>query len=100
MKPACRMMCVRPVYRAPMNFRKRLAVARGSEVRLADIDPASTHGLDKAKAAELHAANIEKLTKFSELLWADNRFAVLVVLQGMDTAGKDGTIRNVMSGIN
>jgi len=83
-----------------MNFRKRLALSPGKKFRLADIDPADTHGLTKDSASKILADNLEKLQKFSELLWADNRFSILVVLQGMDTAGKDGTIRNVMSGIN
>src|SRR3954470_2432329 len=84
-----------------MSFSKRLLVAPGTKVRLKDIDPADTSGCkDKETADQERIANIEKLAKFSELLWADNRYALLLVLQGMDTAGKDGTIRRVMSGIN
>lgn len=84
-----------------MNFAKHLRVEPGTKVRLKDIDPGDTLGVkDKDEADQERAANIEKLAKFSELLWADNRFAILAVLQGMDTSGKDGTIRRVMSGIN
>jgi PPK2 family polyphosphate:nucleotide phosphotransferase len=83
-----------------MNFAKRLVVAPGTKVRLKDIDPGETLGHDKQESDEQRVAHVEKLASLSELLWADNRYAVLVVLQGMDTAGKDGTIRRVMSGIN
>ncbi|HYE63855.1 MAG TPA: polyphosphate kinase 2 family protein [Phycisphaerales bacterium] len=83
-----------------MKFLQSLAVAPGSSPRLADIDPSNTHGLTKSSAEPLHTRNVERLSKLSELLWADNRYAILVVLQGMDTSGKDGTIRNVMTGIN
>ena len=84
-----------------MSFTKHLRIAPGTKVRLKDIDPADTLGhKDRDAANEERAANVQKLAKFSELLWADNRFALLVVLQGMDTCGKDGTIRHVMSGIN
>jgi PPK2 family polyphosphate:nucleotide phosphotransferase len=84
-----------------MSFAKRYIVAPGSKVHLKDIDPGGTHGAkDKESADQQRADNVEKLADLSELLWADNRYALLIVLQGMDTAGKDGTIRRVMSGIN
>jgi PPK2 family polyphosphate:nucleotide phosphotransferase len=83
-----------------MNFAKRLVVAPGTKVRLKDIDPGETLGHNKQEADDQRASHVEKLASLSELLWADNRYAVLVVLQGMDTAGKDGTIRRVMSGVN
>jgi PPK2 family polyphosphate:nucleotide phosphotransferase len=57
-------------------------------------------GLVKERAAEILEANRISLASSQELLWADNTHPVLVILQGMDTAGKDGTIRHVMSGIN
>ena len=84
-----------------MEFLKRLVVASGAKVRLADIDPRETFGLaDKQGAEALRAANVAKLADLSDLLWADGRYSLLIVLQGMDTSGKDGTIRRVMSGIN
>jgi PPK2 family polyphosphate:nucleotide phosphotransferase len=84
-----------------MNFAKRLRIEPGTKLRLKDIDPGDTMGVkDKESADQERAAHLEKLAKFSELLWADNRYAVLAVLQGMDTCGKDGTIRRVMSGVN
>ena len=56
--------------------------------------------LVKEKAAELLVANREELAKAQELLWASDIHSVLVVLQAMDAAGKDGIIKHVMSGIN
>ncbi len=86
------------------------SVEPGSKFRLADIDPASTpafsankgekNGDLKARAEselEEHAAAIAKL---QDRLWAENRRALLVVLQGMDTSGKDGVIRHVFHGVN
>jgi PPK2 family polyphosphate:nucleotide phosphotransferase len=83
-----------------MSLRKKALVEPGARVRLADHDPDDKLGLDKdAAIAELDAlkAHLEEL---HELLWAENRHALLVILQGMDTSGKDGTIRSVMSGVN
>ncbi|MFA6034344.1 MAG: polyphosphate kinase 2 family protein [Myxococcota bacterium] len=54
----------------------------------------------REKALEVLEADKQKLAEAQELLYADRRFAMLIVLQGMDTAGKDGTIRHVMSGVN
>src|ERR1051325_9313769 len=54
----------------------------------------------KERAREVLETNLEELAEAQELLYADNRYAVLVVLQAMDAAGKDGTIKHVMSGVN
>lgn len=54
----------------------------------------------KAKAVEILNKDKERLAKAQELLYADKSYALLIVLQGMDTAGKDGAIRHVMSGVN
>lgn len=75
-------------------------VSPGSKVRLADIDPGATHGVDKAAAAERLAKNQDRLAELQYLLYAEARRALLVVLQGIDAGGKDGTIRHVMSGLN
>lgn len=81
-------------------------VKPGSKVVLAELDPSSTPGLsgpkDAAKArseAEL-AEDVAANAKLQELLYAENKTALLVVLQGMDTSGKDGTLRHVFSGFN
>ena len=54
----------------------------------------------KARAKEVLAQNLTDLEEAQSLLYADDRFAVLIVLQAMDAAGKDGTIKHVMSGVN
>jgi PPK2 family polyphosphate:nucleotide phosphotransferase len=87
----------------------RLRVTPGSRVRLKERDPgwAQTEDLKelgkdevKERARAILAENIEDLAAAQELLWANDTFGVLVVLQAMDAAGKDGTIKHVMSGVN
>ena len=73
----------------------------GSKFRLKDFDPASTGGLkSKDRAKELLALGIEQLSAEQDKLYADDRNALLLVFQAMDAAGKDGTIKHVMSGVN
>ncbi|MGI9429109.1 MAG: polyphosphate kinase 2 family protein [Bythopirellula sp.] len=78
-----------------------LTVPPGTKIDLSEFDPRYIHGDWTKKSA---AKQIAKLTAASRdlayQLYAENRRAVLLVLQGMDTAGKDGTIRTVMTGIN
>jgi PPK2 family polyphosphate:nucleotide phosphotransferase len=79
---------------------KRLRVDKGDKFRLADRDPGDAFGLDKADAKTLLGEQVEQLSALQEKLYAHDRWAILVILQGMDTAGKDGIIEHVMSGIN
>lgn len=81
---------------------KRITVDRPKHFRLADCDPADTYGIDidKKEAGARLADDITRLTDLQERLFAQHRWAVLIVLQGMDAAGKDGIIKHVMSGIN
>jgi len=75
-------------------------VAAGATVSLADFDPADTGGIDKAAAkAETKALN-RRLEDLQELLYAEGKHKVLIVLQAMDAAGKDGTIRHVFDRLN
>ena len=70
-------------------------------MRLADWDPEDTLGWDKGhKMNATLDKTIEKLDKLQYRLYAENKRALLIVLQGMDAAGKDGTIRHVMPGLN
>ncbi|MBV8731930.1 MAG: polyphosphate kinase 2 family protein [Acidobacteriia bacterium] len=78
----------------------KLKVPSGKKVSLNDIDPDETHGLGKQDAPDLLAKHVKRLAVLQYLLYAEARRAVLVVLQGIDAAGKDGTIRHVMSGLN
>ena len=79
---------------------KRIRVAKPKKFRLADCDPAATHGVDKDEAEKLLASGAAQLADLQKRLWAEDRWAVLVILQGMDTAGKDGVINHVMSGVD
>src|SRR4051794_19062407 len=86
-----------------MNLKKRLKACRVDDpdrFRLSDFDPSDDGGLGKDEANAILAADIERLRALHERLYADDRWAVLVVLQAMDAAGKDGVIKHVMSGLN
>jgi PPK2 family polyphosphate:nucleotide phosphotransferase len=78
-----------------------LLVRPTGDVRLADFDPAFTAGLARKHDAERKLSHdIERLAALQDVFYADRRFAMLVIFQGMDTAGKDGAIRHVMSGVS
>ncbi len=77
-----------------------LRVAPGSRFQLNRHDPADTHGISKSNAAKELPHHVEKLAALHDLLYAEHRRALLLVFQGMDAAGKDGTIKHVMSGVN
>lgn len=73
----------------------------GSPVSLTDIDTRKVHGdWDKKSAKKQIKENTEQSRELAYKLYAENKRSVLIVLQGMDTAGKDGTIRHIMTGIN
>ena len=77
-------------------------VTTGKRFRLKDFDPRDTRGLqvDKSEANELLKRGIEWLATEQALLYAQNRWALLLIFQAMDAAGKDSTIKHVMSGLN
>jgi PPK2 family polyphosphate:nucleotide phosphotransferase len=72
---------------------------RPGEFRLAEHDPADTAGLDRERARVLREAEIERLRSLQPRLYAERRRALLLVVQGLDAAGKDGTIAHVTSGM-
>ncbi len=80
----------------------RHRISDGRKFRLRDVDPADTAGLDieKDDARELLADSLKDLRKLQERLYAEGKWAVLMVLQAMDAAGKDSAIEHVMTGIN
>lgn len=83
------------------GIREQLLVKPGQKLRLADIDPSGTPGCNsKAEGLERFQKNIDRLSVLQYLLYAEGKRALLAVLQGIDAGGKDGTIRNVMSGLN
>jgi PPK2 family polyphosphate:nucleotide phosphotransferase len=77
-------------------------ITKGKRFRLKDFDPGETCGLNLAKgeAAELLQRGNEWLAEEQEMLYAQDRWSLLLVFQAMDAAGKDGTIKHVMSGVN
>ena len=81
---------------------KPYRVTSGKGFHLKDIDPADTGGLtaDKEEARLLLQEEVDLLSELQEKLYAQDNWALLVILQAMDAAGKDGTIKHVMSGVN
>jgi len=73
----------------------------GHDIHLADFDSAFTSGFkDKDHAEEKLGNDLEHLSALQDVFYADRRYALLIVLQGMDSAGKDGVIRHVMSAVS
>lgn len=81
-----------------MDIAKHCIVKPGSKLRLKDRDPDDTFGIKRNDKA--HQKTIVRLNELQHLLYADKRYALLIVLQALDAGGKDGTIRHVMSGVN
>src|SRR5262245_60421679 len=81
---------------------KRFRVDDPDRFRLASFDPADTGGLnlDKDEATAVLAEDLGRLSDLQERLYASDRWSLLVVLQAMDAAGKDGVIKHVMTGLN
>ena len=78
-------------------------VTKGDTFRLQDIDPADTAGLeaeDKPRAQEGVQTGVQALAALQDKLYAQDRWAVLLIFQGMDAAGKDSAIKHVMAGLN
>ena len=84
----------------PSEVIARFRIDKGSDFKLGD--PKDMGGLDieKPQGEELLAAAVKQLSELQERLYAQGRWAVLAILQGLDTAGKDGVIKYVLSGIN
>ena len=80
----------------------RYRVTEGNGFRLVKFDPADTADnlLTKQQAEIMLAEDVQRLAALQEKLYAQDEWAVLCVLQAMDAAGKDGTIKHVMSGVN
>jgi PPK2 family polyphosphate:nucleotide phosphotransferase len=83
------------------EFAEPFRVADGSHFRLKDFSPGETLGFkSKEQAKEALEHGITRLAALQEKLYAQDRWAILMILQGMDAAGKDSTIKHVMSGVN
>jgi PPK2 family polyphosphate:nucleotide phosphotransferase len=82
------------------SLRKELLVKPGAHLDLASFDTGATFGRTKDGATPLIERNAARLTALQDRLWAESKRRVLVVLQGIDASGKDGTIRHVMDSFN
>ena len=82
------------------SLRDALRIAPGSKVRLETVDANANHGRRKARATDQLQKGLDRLTDLQDRLWAESKHPVLIVLQGIDAAGKDGTVRHVMTAFN
>ena len=84
-----------------MNLIEKLCVKPGREVKLKDYDPDATPGFkEKPDVVSILQKTAQRLAELQYLMYAENKRALLIVLQALDTGGKDGTIRHVMTGLN
>src|SRR5678816_4437908 len=83
------------------DYSKPYRVTHGKKFRLDDVDPDETRWVkNEDQATELLREGVEVLSEMQEKLYAQDRWALLLVFQAMDAAGKDSTIKHVMSGVN
>jgi len=91
------------IVKKAVAFAKPFKVTDGERFRLKSIDPGDTLDLqseDKARAKEALVYGVQALAELQDMLYAQDRWAVLLIFQAMDAAGKDGAIKHVMSGVN
>ena len=81
-------------------LRDVLRVKPGTRIRLASLDPADSHGYTKDAAAAELQNGLDRLTSLQDRLWAESKHPVLVILQGIDASGKDGSVNHVMGAFN
>jgi PPK2 family polyphosphate:nucleotide phosphotransferase len=96
-------MKLKTIVRRARKLAKRYRITDGDGFRLKDIDPSDTGKLrrdDKGLAQEALATGIQALGELQERLYAQDRWAVLLIFQAIDAAGKDSAIKHVMSGVN
>ena len=91
---------LQPMVRSAGGLRYALRVRPGTRVKLARIDPAATHGHTKESAAEELQLGLARLTDLQDRLWAEGKHRVLIVLQGIDASGKDGTVKHCLGVLN
>ncbi|MBD2233327.1 polyphosphate kinase 2 family protein [Phormidium tenue] len=77
-----------------------MVVKPSRRVKLKDFDPSFTGNFNKKTAKELLIQSVEELSSYQNVLYAQNTYALLLIFQAMDAAGKDSTIKHVMSGVN
>ena len=79
---------------------KKLLAEPGEKHKVSEFDTNYTAGLTKEEGVKLLEENVERLAKLQDKLYAQDRYSILIIFQAMDAAGKDGTVKHVMSGIN
>jgi PPK2 family polyphosphate:nucleotide phosphotransferase len=84
------------------RFSRPYRIDEGRKFRLQDVDPSDTAGLEgsKRRAQDVLQHGVAHLASLQDRLYAQDRWSVLLIFQAMDAAGKDGTIKHVMSGVN
>jgi len=96
-------MKIEHIIKASRALSKPYRIANGAKFRLKDIDPGDTQDFtssDKPRAKEALDNGVRALSELQDVLYAQDRWSVLLIFQAMDAAGKDGTIKHVMSGVN
>jgi PPK2 family polyphosphate:nucleotide phosphotransferase len=96
-------MKLKEVIKRADSLAKQYRITKGTEFRLKDVDPSDTADLkseDKPRAKEVLEVGVDALCKLQDMLYAQDQWAVLLIFQALDAAGKDSAIKHVMSGIN
>ncbi len=96
-------MKTKEIIKRSRRISERFRVTKGKDFRLKDVDPNDTQEFtneDKPRAREALAMGVQALAALQDKLYAQDKWAVLLIFQAMDAAGKDGAIKHVMSGVN
>lgn len=96
-------MKIKKLLEEARKFSKPYRVNSGKNFRLKDVDPGDTQDLkaeDKKRAKKALEHGVQTLAQLQDVLYAQDRWSLLLIFQAMDAAGKDGTIKHVMSGVN
>ena len=96
-------MKTKDIIREVRQIANQFRITNGDRFRLPDVDPGDTRPLkakDKPRAIAARADGVAALAELQDKLFAQNRWALLLIFQAMDAAGKDGAIKHVMSGVN
>ena len=95
-------MNIKRVIEASHQLSKPYRVRNGKKFQLKDVDPGDTgrKSNEKERAKEMLQVGVEALAQLQDMLYGQDRWSLLLIFQAMDAAGKDGTIKHVMSGVN
>src|SRR6266704_2962810 len=97
-------MKTKEIIKTASELAKPFRISKGKDFRLKDVDPDDTleftKEADKPRAKEVLAMGVTALAELQDKLYAQDKWAVLLIFQAMDAAGKDGAIKHVMSGVN